>query len=118
MEKLQIAKEMIQDGATFNGTVYGKRSGNWTGFAVYLNGEYFKISDCHKSDNPAKEKAEIEAVLLNATVSTAAEPGEAPISRKTSNIPDSLFSGMVANGYTQQQIDEISNFHALCEGVD
>jgi hypothetical protein len=60
---LEIAKTKIENGAKFNGTVYSKYNGkNWVTFSIYLDGQYFKISEVSKSVM-VETKKEIENSL-------------------------------------------------------
>jgi len=61
--KIEIAKERIQNGAKFNGTVYGKRANrNNVDVHIYLDGQYVYLARVGVKE--AEEyKAEVSAYL-------------------------------------------------------
>ena len=60
-------KTAIQNGANFNGIVYGKDNGkNWTTLFIYLNGKFTKLVEVPKVDVSAK-KAEFTNELKTTT---------------------------------------------------
>ncbi len=67
MEKTLEAKAQIENGAKFNGIVYGKDNGkNWSFLFVYLNGSVFGLGSVAKSDANSK-KSEYASILNNST---------------------------------------------------
>ena len=62
-KKISIAKERIELGAKFNGTIYTKFNGkNWITFSIYLDGAYFRICEVQKTQLN-ETKAQIESEL-------------------------------------------------------
>lgn len=52
----QEIKAAIENGANFNGIVYGKDNGkNWTTLFIYLDGKLTKLAEVSKSDTNSKK---------------------------------------------------------------
>jgi hypothetical protein len=70
--KIEAAKAAIANGASFNGTVYGKHNGkNWVTFSIYLDGKFTHLGEFPMSAKDAT-KAAIENEL-NVKPSAAAK---------------------------------------------
>jgi hypothetical protein len=66
-------KTAIENGAKFNGVVYGKDNGkHWTTLFVYLDGKHTKIKEVPKSESAAK-KAEYLAEIMDNTNASSKE---------------------------------------------
>lgn len=62
-------KTAIENGANFNGTVYGKDNGkNWTTLFIYLDGKFTKLAEVLKSEANSKKAEFINE--LKATTKT------------------------------------------------
>jgi len=60
---LNTIKEKIENGASFNGTVYVKNNGkNWSTISVYIAGQYTKIAEVQQK-TAQSVKSEVEAAL-------------------------------------------------------
>lgn len=60
---LNTIKEKIENGASFNGTVYVKNNGkNWSTISVYIAGQYTKIAEVQQKTVQTVKK-EVEAAL-------------------------------------------------------
>ncbi len=70
MENLQIAAKKINEGAKFNGMVYGKNNGkNWTTLSVYVNGEYIRLCEVQRGE-VEKTKAEFMSLVAGVEIRT------------------------------------------------
>lgn len=66
----------------FNGIVYGKKSGNYTLFGIYLDGEYVYIC---RDKNASQTKKEIEAELQIATAPKSEKINETTINNSNTS---------------------------------
>ena len=65
-QNIEIAKQRIENGEKFNGTVYNKFNGkNWVTFSIYLDNKYFKICEVQKSQMNETKKEIENALCVN-----------------------------------------------------
>jgi hypothetical protein len=83
--KIEAAKTAIANGASFNGTVYGKHNGkNWVTFSVYLDGKFTHLGEFPMSAKDATKTA-IENEL-------SVKPAAAP---KTKQLDQTMVFGTI-----------------------